>query len=220
MILQVPTQGETPESLQRKVDALFSEAPLATGLRKLADRHGSLADPSGMRPGRNGGPGWLPDLGLLSPVGLLVLFLLFLAGILLYVRVRRGSWLGQDDRRRSDLPPTPERVAGSTAWRQKAQQCALAGEYREAIRMLLLSLLTLISERKLVAMAGNLTTREIYARLPKNQEAEEQYLAHFFHVFEEASYGGRKVGPVEFEDLDGILARGIQHELLTQGRQR
>lgn len=218
MILHVPSQGETAESVQQNVDALFSEAPLSSGLRKLADQHGSLADPS-LGPERFGRDlSWWPDLGWLSPVSLLLVFFLLIAGIVLYGRVRKGYWLGRDPRKQNELPPTPERVAGSTALRQKARQLALAGDYREAIRLLLLSLLTLISERRLLAMASNLTTREIYSRLPKNQESEGEYLSHFFHVFEEASYGGRKVGSLEFEDLDGILGRGIQHELLTKGR--
>jgi len=217
MILQVPSQGETAESVQLKVDALFSEAPLSSGLRKLADQHGSLADPSAGRLGRRTDLGWLPDLGFLSPISLILLALLLLAGIIVYARIRRGYWLGRDPDKQGDLPTALERVAGSTAMRQKAQQQALSGDYREAIRLLLLSLLTLISERRLLTMATNLTTREIYARLPKNQESEEEYLAHFFHVFEEASYGGRHMGSAEFEDLDGILGRGIQHELLTKG---
>ncbi len=216
MMLQSTRHGETAESLQKRVDALFSEAPLSTGLRRLADRHGSLVDPSAgrRRRGREGDSDW----ALLSPLSLLLLCILLLAGLLLYARIMKGSWLGKEGGSREERLPVPERVTGSASLRQKAQHLARSGEHREAIRLLLLSLLTLISERKLLAMARNLTTREIYARLPKDQESEEQYLAHFFHVFEEASYGGRDVGENEFEDLDGILGRGIHHELLKAGR--
>jgi len=218
MILQVPRQGETRESLQRAVDHLFSEEPLSGGLRRVADRHGSLADPSLSRGG--GGRGLFDGLSFFSPLGLLLLFFLLGLGVLLFFRIQKGHWLGTEPSAGEASLPVPQRVTGSTALRGKARAAALAGDHREAIRLLLLSLLTLISERRLLARASNLTTREILSRLPRSEESENRYLAHFFHVFEEASYGGRSVGDAEYVDLDAILGRGIQHELLKGKQQR
>jgi hypothetical protein len=110
--------------------------------------------------------------------------------------VSMGRWADEDspaDRRRRfhDL-------------RLEARRLATEGRFREAVRLLLLALLSLLEERRVLTIAIGWTNREILARL-RLRSALDTQLDVFRDRVEAASYGGAAVSPRDFQECDATL---------------
>ena len=82
--------------------------------------------------------------------------------------------------------------------REEARRLAVEGRFRDAVRVLLLALLSLLEERRVLTVARGWTNREILSRL-RVQSSLGQEMELFRDAVEAACYGGVAAGVEDFE---------------------
>ena len=153
---------------------------------------------------------WLFDLKDESPI----LYYLMFAGLLLLLVLLLTHMVmtfARTLRHQEPLvtAPTPEviRRAQFIERRQQARLLARQGHTKDAVRELVLALLTLLEERR-HAVALNWTNREILQRLRLATDAH-QALRHFETTVESLSYGGEVPRAEDFDRLDQVLQESV-----------
>ncbi|RMG15823.1 MAG: DUF4129 domain-containing protein [Planctomycetota bacterium] len=149
-----------------------------------------------------------PLLYYLLICSLLAVLLLLLWHMAVTLRAAfAGGVLAGDE---SSAEDAAERARRFRDLRREAEGLAAAGERREALRVLLLALLALLSEERVLRVARSQTPREVLSRL---EDRVGERLGSFGRAVEEALYGGADVGADDFTacaDTVDALARQVR----------
>ena len=114
----------------------------------------------------------------------------------------RGTAGGQLD---PEDEEADRRAARYRDLREDARRLAREGDPNEGTRTLLLSLLALLSEEQVVAVARSWTPRETLERVASRARANHAALETFRAAVETALYGTRAVTQDDFADCERIL---------------
>lgn len=88
--------------------------------------------------------------------------------------------------------------------RAEARGLAVEGRFRDAVRFLLLALLSLLEERRVLTVARGWTNREILSRLRARSNLSQE-IDLFRDAVEAACYGGLPASGEDFQRCDGTL---------------
>jgi hypothetical protein len=110
-----------------------------------------------------------------------------------------------------------ERVRRFLEIREQARSLAGEGRYKEAVRELLLALITLVEEKRIVSVARGWTIREIVSRVAQRTGAARP-LGIIERRFEDVWYGGEDITEAQFAACDGSLDSFVR-ELSTTHRE-
>jgi hypothetical protein len=152
----------------------------------------------------------LGELRVSSPVlfwALLAVLLLVLLALLFHIGWTLSlAFRGGGGEAGADVEDHTRRARRSRELRGEARRLALQGEWREALRQLLLALLALLDERRILHVAQGWTNREILARL-RSRSGLGPELDRFGSAVETAAYGGRDVRGEDFAAFDRLVDR-------------
>ena len=211
-----PAAAPPTEVVQREVEAVFSDPAFQTGLQTT---HGGPQALLAMifQEIRHLLLKLLRVLDQLHAENSAVFWTIFivLAIILVLILIHIG-WslslafrgLPRSDRSAEDSPA--ERRRRYRDLRSEARRLAEEGRCREAVRFLLLALLSLLEERRILTVASGWTNREILARL-RFRSAVSRELAAFRDRVETASYSGAALSLNDFQECDTTLEHLTLH---------
>jgi len=99
-------------------------------------------------------------------------------------------------------------------WLAEARRLVAAGEYREAVRCLLLATMELLHRSRRIDYERARTNRECLGQFRGEASLRDRF-ASIVNLFDSAWYGGAPVGPAEYAAAEGLareLRQGVAHE--------
>ncbi|GEM_PF-4230063 len=153
-----------------------------------------------------------------SPTLFWILFaILLLIALLLIIHIGRTLAMGM---RFAFAKPVEEvtekersRRLHSGELKAQARKCAEQGLGAEAIRLLLLSLLAFLEEKRILTVAGGWTNRELFRHLEKKLHTAREWRP-FEERIEEVSYAGHPLSLPQYSEIEASL------EALLEGKKR